>query len=411
MSRARAPATRIAVTGLGLVCSLGRDAREVWGNALEGKSGIDRLDLFDPTGCLSDVAGQIRRLPEIDTASRSERRRASRTDRICMAAALEAVRQAGLEGSADLARFGVCLGTSTAGMLESETYCREAVERSLQAARPSRILRLPSSTPADAVARRLQAAGPRLSNMTACASSGLSIGLAADLIRSGEAPGMIAGGGDALCRMTYAGFNALRLVDAQPARPFDASRAGLSLGEGAGILVLESWEEAGRRGAQPLAELLDYGASCDAAHMTAPHPEGRGAAAAMAEALQRSGALPEAIGHINAHGTGTSLNDLTEARAILAVFGRERAARLPLTANKSLFGHLLGGSGGAEAAILVLSLKHQIFPPTLGWKTADPEMRLDVVSPAARRASFDMGLSNSFGFGGANCSLLFRRVA
>jgi 3-oxoacyl-[acyl-carrier-protein] synthase II len=411
MSRPGAETRRVAVTGLGLVCSLGRDAREVWGNALEGKGGIARLDLFDPAGCLSDLAGQVRRLPEVDGWSRAERRRASRTDRLCVAAALEAVRQAGLEGSEPLGRFGVCLGTSAAGMLESEAYCREVVERSPDAARPSRILRLPSSAPADAVARRLRAAGPRLSNMTACASSALSIAQAADLIRAGEAPGMIAGGGDALCRMTYAGFNALRLVDAQPARPFDASRQGLSLGEGAGILVLESWEEAERRGAPPLAELLDYGASCDAAHMTAPHPEGRGAAAAMAEALQRSGVPPAAIGHINAHGTGTSLNDLTEAKAILAVFGEERAARLPLTANKSLFGHLLGGSGGAEAAILILSLKHQVFPPTLGWKAPDRDLRLDVVAPAARRAAFDLGLSNSFGFGGANCSLLFKKAS
>ena len=409
MSRPR-PARRVAITGLGLVCSLGRNAREVWGSALEGKSGIHKLDLFDPAGCLSDVAGQVRHLPQVDGWPRSERRRASRTDWLCVAAALEAVRQAGLEGSPQLERFGVCLGTSTAGMLESEIYCREAIERSPQAARPSRLLRLPSSTPADAVARRLRASGPRLSNMTACASSGLSIGLAADLIRSGEAPGMIAGGGDALCRMTYAGFNALRLIDARPARPFDATRAGLSLGEGAGILILEDWDEAERRGAAVLAELLDYGATCDAAHMTAPHPEGRGAAAAMAEALQRAGAAPAAIGHINAHGTGTSLNDLTEARAIMAVFGKERAARIPLTANKSLFGHLLGGSGGAEAAILVLSLRHQKFPPTLGWQTPDPEMPLDVVAGAPRHVAFDMGLSNSFGFGGANCSLLFRRV-
>ena len=402
---------RVAVTGVGIVCALGCDRREVWGNVLEGRCGIEKLDLFDTSGCLSDVGGQVRSLPPLPGLRASERRRASRTDLLCMAAAQEAVRQAHLEGDDAVGEFGVSLGNSTAGMLESEVYCRETVERGPHSARASRVLRLPSSLPSDAVGRLLGCRGPRLSNMTACASSALSVGFAADLIRAGEVPGMIAGGGDALCRMTYAGFNALRLVDPRPARPFDASRAGLSLGEGAGILVLEDWGLAHSRGAKPLAEFVEYGASCDAHHMTAPHPEGRGAASAMAEALRRSGVDAKSVGHINAHGTGTPLNDATETKAILAVFGEDLAARVPLTANKSLFGHLLGGSGGVEAVLLILSLMHQVFPPTLGWTSADPGVKLDIVSPSARRAVFDVGLSNSFGFGGTNCALLFRRAA
>ena len=173
---------------------------------------------------------------------------------------------------------------------------------------------------------------------------------------------------------------------------------------------MEDWEYAKSRGAKILAEFVEYGSSCDAHHMTGPHPEGRGAAAAMAEALRRSGLPPAAVGHINAHGTGTPLNDATETRAILAVFGEKLIARIPVTANKSLFGHLLGGSGSVEAVMLILSLAHQSLPPTLGWISSDPEIPLDVVA-TSRSHSFDVGISNSFGFGGTNCALLFRRAA
>ena len=401
---------RIAVTGLGVVCALGLDQREFWAAAVEGRHGIRRLDLFDPTGCLSDLAGQVAGADRAGSPARGDRR-ASRADLLCAIAAREAVEQAGLAvGRGEpLASFGVSLGTSASGMLESERYCRDGLRLGFDRARPSAVLRLPSSTPADTVARLFAARGPRESNMTACASSAISIGHAADLIREGAATGMIAGGGDALCLMTYAGFNALRLLDPRPCRPFDAGRQGLSLGEGAGLMILEDWEHASARGARPLAEFLDYGSSCDASHMTAPHPEGRGAAAAMREAIDRSGLSPNDIGHINAHGTGTPLNDAAEAVAIASVFGRDRPARLPITSTKSLVGHLLGGCGGIEAVALVLSLMRQIVPPTLGFSTPDQGPDLDVVAPHARKVSFEHGLSNSFGFGGTNCSLVFKR--
>ncbi len=394
---------RIAVTGVGIVCALGRDQREFWSNTIEGRGGIGRLDLFEAPGCRSDRAAQAR--PD----SASERRRASRTDRFCMMAAREATAQAGLS-EAELASFGVSLGSSTAGMLEAEAWSRRCFSSGFARARPSQVLHLPSSTPADAVARALGASGPRLSNMTACSSSAASVGLAADLIRDGDARGMIAGGGDALCLMTYAGFNALRLLDAGPCRPFDAGRQGLSLGEGAGALVLEDWAGAVERGARPLAEFLEYGASCDAHHMTAPHPEGRGAAGAMATALARAGLQADQVDHINAHGTGTQLNDISEAKAIREVFGA-RAARIPVTSSKSQLGHLLGGSGGVEAVALVLSLMHQMIPPTLRCQIPDPDVGLDVVSGSARAASLRIGISNSFGFGGTNYSLLFAAVS
>lgn len=393
---------RVAVTGVGVICSLGRNQQEFWASLMEGRRGIDKLDLFDAAGCLSDIVAQAELEP-------SGHRRDSRTDRLHMVAADEAVAQAGLCGAGALEGFGVSFGNSTAGMLESEDWVRDGLAEGFDRVSPSLVLRLPTSAPSDAVARRLSLSGPRLSNMTACASSALSIGFAADLIRNGDAPGMITGGGDGLCMMTYAGFNALRLIDPEPCRPFDASRQGLTLGEGAGILVLEDWDHAAARGARPLVEFLDYGTSCDANHMTAPHPEGRGAAAAMRQALERCGLSAAQIGHINAHGTGTPMNDAAEARAILAVFGPEQTPRVPITSTKSMVGHLLGGSGGLEAVTLALSLMRQMVPPTPGFVAADPGVALDIVSPAARKVSFEYGLSNSFGFGGTNCSLIFRR--
>ncbi|HKY31560.1 MAG TPA: beta-ketoacyl-[acyl-carrier-protein] synthase family protein [Candidatus Polarisedimenticolia bacterium] len=403
------PTTRVAVTGLGVICSLGSGQTAVWEGLMQGRSGIGKVRLAGTEGCLSDRAGHA----PADGAPRGPRegrlsRRDSRSDRLCLAAAREAVAQAGLGQSGALADFGVSLGSSTAGMLEAERYCQDGARRGFHRARPSRVLRLPSSAPADAVARLFGAAGPRLSNMTACASSAASIGFAADLIRSGEAPGMLAGGGDALCLLTYTGFNALRLHDPQPCRPFDAARQGLSLGEGAGILVLEDWDRAAARGARPLAEFVEYGASCDASHMTAPHPEGRGALAAMSEALHRAGLPPERVGHVNAHGTGTSLNDATEARALTTLFAREGRRAPPLTASKSSIGHLLGGAGAVEAAIVVLTLMHGRIPPTLGFTACDEGTRLDVVAGCPRELPGGHALSNSFGFGGTNYALLFK---
>ena len=399
---------RIAVTGLGIVCALGRDRHEVWSQAVAGRHGFRPVDLFDTSGCRTALAAQVRETSDRPSLPRALARRASRTDRFCVQAAAEAVAQAGLSGSAALEPFGVAMGTSTGGMLEAERYCLDGFSRGFERQPVSRVLRLPTSAPADAVASALGSAGPRLANMTACASAALAIGQAADLIRAGEAPGIVAGGGDALCFMTFAGFNSLRLLDARACRPFDATRQGLSLGEGAGAMVLERWDHAMRRGAKPLAEFLDYGASCDAHHMTAPHPDGRGAVAAMAEALARSGLTADRIGHINAHGTGTTLNDAAEARAIRAVFGADGAARIPVTASKSMFGHALGGAGGLEAVVLVLSLMHQSAPPTVGWESCDdPGLALDIVAGAPRPLSCAYGMSNSFGFGGANCSLIF----
>ena len=402
---------RIAVTGLGIVCALGRDRHEVWSNAVAGRRGFRRIERFDTAGCRADFGGEARESPVVHGLPRAAARRASRTDLFCLAAAQEAIAQASLCGADELEPLGVVMGSSTGGMSEGERWCREGHARGFARRPLSPLLGLPTSAPADVVARALGAAGPRMSNMTACASGALAIGQAADLIRSGEAPAVVAGGADALCLMTFAGFSSLRLLDPRPCRPFDASRQGLSLGEGAGVMLLERWEHALERGATPLAEFMDYGATCDAHHMTAPHPDGRGAAAAMLQALERSNVPPSEIGHINAHGTGTSFNDAAEAKAIRSVFGEALAARIPVTANKAMLGHVLGGAGALESVILVLSLIHRMAPPTPGYEEGgDPQTALDIVSGAARPLSGSYGMSNSFGFGGANCSLVFGAV-
>jgi len=412
---------RIAVTGIGVVSALGHNQNEHWSAILEGRCGIRHLDLFDPDGCLSSIAGQADpppgslpcsptdRLPAARRRLRSRRRR-SRSDSFCLAAAAEALRQAGLTEEPALARFGLSLGCTTAGMLEAEDAYAAVRRGGWGRARIAPMLRVPMNTPADMLASCLGLEGPRLSNMTACASASLAIGLAADRLRDGDAEGMIAGGGDALCRLTYSGFSSLRLLDPHPCRPFDLGRGGLSLGEGAGILVLEPWERATRRGARPLAEFLDYGATCDAHHMTSSPADGRGALAAMREALERAGIGTKDVGYVNAHGTGTAGNDSAEVQALLALFG-EDAARVPVSSTKSMVGHVLGGAGGVEAVTTVLALQHQVAPPTLGVRTPEGGGRLDFVPERGRPAAIRAALSNSFGFGGANVCLVFRAAA
>jgi 3-oxoacyl-[acyl-carrier-protein] synthase II len=394
---------RIAITGAGIVSALGRDQSEFWRAVQSGRHGLGPLDRFDAAGCESRVAGQA---PAPDVPRLPRARRLSRSDRFCVQAASEALRQAGLEPGVSLARFGVSIGCCTAGMLEAEEAFERACARGWETVPLAPFLRVPIHSPADAVGEMAGCGGPRLGNMTACASGALAIALAADRLRCGDAEGMIAGGGDALCRLTYSGFHSLRLLSPEACRPFDRQRRGLTLGEGAGILVLEPWERARRRGVRPLAEFLDYGVSCDAHHMTASHPEGRGALAAMREALQRAGVRPGEVDYVNAHGTGTRSNDEAEARAILQMFAHH-LDRLRVSSTKSLIGHLLGGAGGAEAVATVLAMRHQSALPTLGLTEPEGEGKIDFVQDSARPMPIRIAISNSFGFGGANACLVF----
>ena len=395
------PNIRIAVTGAGIICSIGRNKAEVWKAIEESRAGIRKLTRFPgetfPTDLAAEVDGEIESMLPI---SRREAKRMSRSDKLAIIAAAEAIQQAG----APLDRAIVSTGTSTGGLLEGEEFFFRRVVRGDASA--SRVLQQPTSGPSDAVARAFNAGGGVISNATACASAGAAIGIAADYLRSQHADAAIAGGSDALCRLTYSGFNVLQAVDAQPCTPFAAHRKGITLGEGAAYLVLERWDDAIARGARPIAELRGYGATCDAHHPTAPHEEGRGAEAAMRGALFDARWNGDRLDYINAHGTGTLLNDSAETKAIISAIGTE----VPVSSTKSYFGHTLGASGAVEAVITILALLHQIAPPTLRLDAAAADCTLDYIPHTPRPMAMENALSNTFGFGGSNVSLLFRRA-
>ncbi|HXI11409.1 MAG TPA: beta-ketoacyl-[acyl-carrier-protein] synthase family protein [Thermoanaerobaculia bacterium] len=398
---------RVAVTGIGIICSIGSNADEVWTAIEQARAGIGPLTAFGDETFTTDIAAEVPADFASDLFARaSEMKRLSRTDLLAIKAAQEAVTQADLDANTLILRERtvVCTGTSTGGLLEGESYFFERLVRGAGKTSASRVLQQPTSGPSDAVARTLGLGGGVLSNATACASGGAAIGMAADLLRSGHVDSALAGGSDALCRLTYSGFNVLGAVDPAACAPFSADRKGITLGEGAAYVVLERWDDAVARGARILAELGGYGASCDAHHPTAPAEDGRGASAAMMGALLDSGSTGSDIDYINAHGTGTLLNDSAETRAIVTTLGSE----VPASSTKSFFGHTLGAAGGLEAVITVLALQHQMAPPTLRLQTAAQDCALDYIPLTPRPMVIRQALSNTFGFGGSNVSLLFR---
>jgi len=398
------PGVRIAVTGAGIICSIGGNKEEVWKAIEESRAGIGKLTRFPgetfPTAIAAEVDGDIdSRLP----ISRREAKRLSRSDKLAVIAAAEAIAQA---DGVPLQRAIVSTGTSTGGLLEGEDYYFTRVLRGRRRAPASLVLQQPTSAPSDAVAHAFDVGGGVISNATACASAGAAIGIAADYVRAGYADVAVAGGSDALCRLTYSGFNVLQAVDSQPCSPFSDQRQGITLGEGAAYLVLERWEDAAARGAKIIAELCGYGATCDAHHPTAPHEEGRGAEAAMRGALCDARSSAESIDYVNAHGTGTLLNDSAETKAIIAALG----TGVPVSSSKSYFGHTLGASGAVESVITILALTRQVAPPTLRLAAAAPDCTLDYIPHTPRPMRMQNALSNTFGFGGSNVSLLFRKV-
>jgi 3-oxoacyl-[acyl-carrier-protein] synthase II len=396
--------TRIAVTGAGIICAIGRNKDEVWQSIRESRDGIRQLTGLGGETFPTNLAAEVReelRLP----IKKRDAKRLSRTDLLALVAANEAIEQASDRTPLPRERAIVATGTSTGGLLEGEEYYFERLVRGRTRARASRVLQQPTSAPADAVANAFGLGGGAISNATACASAGAAIGIAADYLRSRHADVAVAGGSDALCRLTYSGFNVLQAVDDAPCTPFDAGRKGITLGEGAAYLVLERWDDAVARGAKILAELSGYGASCDAHHPTAPAEDGRGAEAAMRAAIAEG--RVSAVDYVNAHGTGTLLNDSAESRAIVAAIGTST----PVSSSKSYFGHTLGASGALEAVISILALQEQLAPPTLRLRNAASDCTaLDYIPHTPRPLAMEHVLSNTFGFGGSNVSLLFRRV-
>ena len=395
---------RVVVTGIGAVSAWGWTSGDLQRGLRTGQSAISELTLFDSSAQRTHLAAEVPPPSDTRPDSIDGSRHLSRADRFAVAAASEAFDQADLSPSID--PVGVFFGGSTGGMWECEEYVARLL--GVRTGRP-RIAWLASqqiNCPGDAVARHLRLTGPTLTISSACASGTLAVGAALDAIRRGEINVAIAGGSDALCVLTYSGFNALRSVDPKPCRPFRADRVGLSLGEGAGVLVLETARSAESRGAKPLAELLGWGASCDAHHMTAPHPEGDGAARAIIAALSDAELQPDEIGFVNAHGTGTPLNDISECRALHRVFG-PHASGIPVTANKASVGHQLGCSGAVEAVATVLALVDHEIQPTAGRGKVDGEIDLDVVLEHPRSIPpGSIGVSVSFAFGGACAAVI-----
>lgn len=387
------------ITGLGIIASPGRGVDEIWQAVSTGADGLKPLTLFQSPRYGQVVTGEIRS----DLLALGAPSRGSRTDKLGWLAAQDAVAGAKIDFQKMGGRAGIILGTSVGGSFDSENFLTTLIKRGKVRARPTRFHEC--STTVDLIADSLGLFGPGMAVATACSSSALAIALAAEMILSGETDVMLAGGADSLSRMTWGGFHSLLLVDSAGCRPFDVSRAGMSHGEGAAVLLLESEESARRRGAEILARLSGWGASCDAYHATAPHPQGAGAAAAMQSALRRAGLEPAVIDYVNAHGTGTRDNDLAEAVALKTVFHNRVP---PFSSTKRIFGHALAASGAMEAVVCVEALRRQELPPNPGYARCDPDIGLEPVTEA-RRAPLAHVMSNSFGFGGNNGVLIFSR--
>jgi len=400
---------RVVVTGIGLLAGLGIGREEVWDALVDGRCAISKPKAFDTTGYRSELAAEIPGLETAGRFSQLDRRRLSRSDQVAILAAGEALEDAGLDSSLPVERTGIVLGAGTADLRRNEEYMRIARRSGFRRAPRSQIFNHFSSTPVDAVGQRFGCQGPRSCIVAACSSSTVAIGYAGDLIRAGMADVMLAGGSDVLCHLTVSGFNALRLVDREPCRPFDASRAGMNIGEAGAVLVLETLSSARHRGAFPYAELRGYAAACEAFHPTAPEPEGQAIAMTIARALHAARLDPGEIDHVNAHGTATVHNDRAEARAFHRAFGA-RTRTIPVTSVKSMVGHCLGAAGGLEAAVLALTIARGVVPPTIHHETPDPDCQLDVVAGTAREMRVLHGISTSLAFGGNDSALVLSAV-
>ncbi|GIP27469.1 3-oxoacyl-[acyl-carrier-protein] synthase 2 [Paenibacillus sp. J23TS9] len=407
---------RVVITGTGLVSPLGNDVSTFWNAMLQGKSGISRIDSWDTSHMKTHMAGVVR---DFDADGRFGRKEARRMDRFChfaMAAAEDAIQNAGLAlDQVDKERMGVYVGSGIGGI--STLMEQGELLRTRGASRISPLLvpMMISNMAASMISIHTGAQGPTLSPVTACSIGNTAIGEAFRLIRSGGADVIIAGGAEAaITEISMASFGnatALSTWDGDPAlasRPFDAGREGFVMAEGAGILVLESLTHARKRGARIYAEVTGYGASSDAYHMVASHPEGRGAYQAMKLALQEAGVEPEQVDVISAHATSTQVGDRSEMVAIKRLFG-EDAYRIPVTANKSMLGHMFGAAGGAEAIALVQMIQEGRIPPTINQEVRDPECDLDVVPNVAREKDINIAISNSFGFGGHNAVIVLQK--
>jgi 3-oxoacyl-[acyl-carrier-protein] synthase II len=401
---------RVAVTGIGLMSALGTTREAVWDGLVSGQCGIADVTLFDATGYRSSKAAEIPAFRRDSAFSEKAWRRLSRSDQTAVIASREALVDSGLlDVNMPRDRMGVILGSGTADLLRNEEWFVEMRRRGVRRAPPAKIFDHFPNTPCDVVASCFGFEGLKSSVLSACSSGTVAVGYAADAIAWGQLDVALAGASDVLCRLTFSGFNALRLVDKEPCRPFCRSRQGMNLGEAAAMLVLEDLAQARRRGANIYAEVAGYGVRCEAYHPTAPEPEGKAVAALIGDALRAARISADAVDHVNAHGTATRQNDQAEARGMRLAFGG-RVKRVPVTSIKSMVGHCLAAAGAIEAATLALSIARGVVPPTVNFREPDPECDVDVVANEARRVPIACGVSTSLAFGGNDAALVMRRV-
>jgi 3-oxoacyl-[acyl-carrier-protein] synthase II len=408
---------RVVVTGIGLICALGNTTHEVWKNLLAGQSGVTRITQFDATNFACQIAAEVKNFDPLNFVEKKELKKMGRFIHLALAASEEAMKCSGLKITPENEdRVGVHIGSGIGGFDVIEREHSNLINGGPRKISPFFIPAAIINLAAGHVSMRFGAKGPNEATATACTTSAHSVGDSFRIIQHGDADVMIAGGSEAaITPMGVGGFAAMRALSTRndepekASRPWDAARDGFVIGEGAGILIMEELEHAKARGANILAEIVGYGMSGDAYHITQPAPEHEGGFRVMRNAVKDAKLKPSDIGYVNAHGTSTPIGDTLEAHAIRNFFGDHKVA---VSSTKSMTGHLLGGAGGLEAGITVLALRDQVLPPTINLEKQDPDtMGMDLVPNHARKVSIDYAMSNSFGFGGTNGALLFRRWA
>ena len=408
---------RVVVTGMGAITPLGHTVEDTWKAALAGESGIGPITQFDPSGVQTKFAGEVRGWDPELVIPRREARRLDRSAQLFVCAAQQAMDDSGLDfvaDSSDADRAGVVVGSGLGGMLSFDNHIKVMLDRGASRISPLAVTMIIPNEAAGVASIRFNMRGPVTCVVTACAASANAIGDAAEIIRRGAADVMLAGGAEStICEFGVGSFNsskALSTRNENPAgasRPFDADRDGFVMSEGGVCVILEDRDRALARGARIHAEVIGYGMTSDAHHVTLPRPGGEGAARAMEAALDSAGLEPEQLGYINAHGTSTKANDVTETQAIKLALGEKAARAVPVSSTKSMTGHLMGGAGAVESIFCIQAINQGIIPPTINYTTPDPDCDLDYVPNEPREAEVAYAMTNSFGFGGHNVVLIF----
>ena len=408
---------RVMVTGVGVIGPVGLDRETTWKNLLAGKSGIDRISSFDPEGFTTTIAAEVKDFAPENYVDRKQARRLDRFSQFAAAATQEAMEHSGVKvGPENSERTSVMISSGIGGIITLSEQLGVMHTKGPTRVSPFLVPMMMPDMASGHVSMMVGAKGPNYITVSACSSGGDAIGMAYEAIVRGEVDIVLAGGAEAaICPIGVAGFNACHALSRrndepqQASRPFDAQRDGFVLGEGAAVLVLESMDSVIGRDATPIAELVGYAATADAHHITQPAPEGEGGARAMRKALERAGLRPEEIDYINAHGTSTPMNDKYESMAMKAVFNEE-AYKIPISSTKSMTGHLLGASGALEAAVCIMAISKWAIPPTTNLEYPDPDCDLDYTPHVPKRGRVKTAMTNSFGFGGHNTSLIFQSV-